>query len=60
MGYEDDGAKDFSDPKTPEKVFIHTDQIKLLNCCLKELPQRKLICCTIFTLWSFPERKLPG
>lgn len=42
MGYEDDGAKDFSDPKTPEKVFIHTDQIKLLNCCLKELPQREI------------------
>lgn len=42
MGYEDDGAKDFSDPKTPEKVFIHTDQIKLLNCCLKERPQREI------------------
>lgn len=42
MGYEDDGAKDFSDPKTPEKVFIHTDQIKLLSCCLKELPQREI------------------
>lgn len=25
MGYEDDGAKDFSDPKTPEKVFIRSN-----------------------------------
>lgn len=42
MGYEDDWSKDLSDQKNPEKVFIHTDQIKLLNHCLKELPQKEI------------------
>ena len=42
MGYEDDWAKDFPDQKTPEKVFIRADQIKLLNRCLMELPQREI------------------
>lgn len=42
MGYEDDWSKNLSDQKNPEKVFIHTDQIKLLNRCLKELPQREI------------------
>lgn len=50
MGYEDDGAKDFSDPKTPEKVFIHTDQITAQPVALlTHDPQRLLVAVILFS-----------